>query len=93
MEKKDNFIINIFALLLVVYGSSINLHLMLSMLMSFIITLVLWGLSDKDMIENTLMDKEPTEEMLEKHTSVIRIMFIIFVVMTVVIYNWIVKCN
>lgn len=96
MEKKDKIIKNIFVLLLVGYGLAINFHLMLSMVISFITTLVLFGyldLSDKDMMENTLMDKEPTEEMLEKYGSVLRIMFIMFAVMTAVFYNWFMKCN
>jgi hypothetical protein len=96
MEKKDRFINNIFVLLLVGYGLFINFYLMLSMFISFITTLVLFsylGLNDKDMIENTLMNKEPTEEMLEKYISVLRIMFIMFAVMTAVYYNWFVKYN
>lgn len=96
MEKKDRFINNIFVLLLVGYGLFINFHLMLSMFISFITTLVLFsylGLNDKDMIENALMNKEPTEEMLEKYISVLRIMFIMFAVMTAVYYNWFVKYN
>jgi hypothetical protein len=96
MEKKDKFINNIFVLLLVGYGLFINFYLMLSMFISFITTLVLFsylGLNDKDMIENALMNKEPTEEMLEKYISVLRIMFIMFAVMTAVYYNWFVKYN
>lgn len=96
MEKKDRFINNIFVLLLVGYGLFINFYLMLSMFISFITTLVLFsylGLNDKDIIENTLMNKEPTEEMLEKYISVLRIMFIMFAVMTAVYYNWFVKYN
>ena len=96
MEKKDRFINNIFVLLLVGYGLFINFYLMLSMFISFISTLVLFsylGLNDKDMIENTLMNKEPTEEMLEKYISVLKIMFIMFAVMTAVYYNWFVKYN
>ncbi len=96
MEKKDRFINNIFVLLLVGYGLFINFYLMLSMFISFITTLVLFsylGLNDKDMIENALMNKEPTEEMLEKYISVLRIMFIMFAVMTAVYYNWFVKYN
>lgn len=96
MEKKDRFINNIFVLLLVGYGLFINFYLMLSMFISFITTLVLFsylGLNDKDMIENTLMNKEPTEEMLEKYISVLRIMLIMFAVMTAVYYNWFVKYN
>lgn len=96
MEKKDRFINNIFVLLLVGYGLFINFYLMLSMFISFITTLVLFsylGLNDKDMIENTLMNKEPTEEMLEKYISVLRIMLIMFAVMTAVFYNWFTKCN
>jgi hypothetical protein len=45
------------------------------------------------MIENALMNKEPTEEMLEKYISVLKIMFIMFAVMTAVYYNWFVKYN
>ena len=96
MEKKDRFINNIFVLLLVGYGLFINFYLMLSMFISFITTLVLFsylGLNDKDMIENALMNKEPTEEILEKYISVLRIMFIMFAVMTAVYYNWFVKYN
>jgi hypothetical protein len=96
MEKKDRFINNIFVLLLVGYGLFINFYLMLSMFISFITTLVLFsylGLNDKDMIENALMNKEPTEEMLEKYISVLRIMLIMFAVMTAVYYNWFVKYN
>lgn len=96
MKEKDRIINNIFVFLLVGYGLIVNISLMLSMFISFIITLVLFGylgLSDKDMIENTLMNKEPTEEMLEKYTSILRIMFIMFAVMTAVFYNWFMKCN
>ena len=95
MEKKDKFINNIFVLLVIGYGLAINFYLILSMFISFIITLILFGylgLSDKDMIENTLMNKEPTEEMLEKYTYILRIMFIMFVVITAVFYNWFIKC-
>ena len=65
MKEKDRIINNIFVFLLVGYGLIVNISLMLSMFISFIITLVLFGylgLSDKDMIENTLMNKEPTDE-------------------------------
>ena len=50
------------------------------------------GLNDKDMVENILMNREPTEEMLEKYTYILRIMFIMFVVITAVFYNWFIKC-
>ena len=96
MEKKDKFINNILVFLLVGYGLIVNISLMLSMFISFITTLALFGYlgwSDKDMIENTLMNKEPTDEMLEKYVSVLRIMFIMFAVMTAVFYNWIMKYN
>ena len=95
MEKKDKFINNIFVVFLVVYGLVINFPLMLSMSISFITILALFGslgLNDKDMVENILMNREPTEEMLEKYTYILRIMFIMFVVMTAVFYNWFIKC-
>lgn len=94
MEEKDRVINNIFVFLLIGYGLFINFHLMLSMFISLITTLILFGclgLSDKDMIESALMNKEPTEEMLEKYASILRIMFIMFAVMTAVFYNWFVK--
>lgn len=95
MEKKDKFINNIFVLLVIGYGLAINFYLILSMFISFITILVLFGslgLNDKDMVENILMNREPTEEMLEKYTYILRIMFIMFVVMTAVFYNWFIKC-
>ena len=95
MEKKDKFINNIFVLLVIGYGLAINFYLILSMFISFITILVLFGslgLNDKDMVENILMNREPTEEMLEKATYIFSIMFIMFVLLTAIFYNWFIKC-
>lgn len=94
MEKKDKFINNIFVVFLVVYGLVINFHLMLSMSISFITTMILFecfGLTDDDMVDSILMNKEPTEEMLEKYMSILRIMLILFAVLTAIFYNWFIK--
>ena len=94
MEKKDKFINNIFVVFLVVYGLVINFHLMLSMSISFITTMILFecfGLTDDDMVDSILMNKEPTEEMLEKYMSILRIMLILFAVLTAIFYNWFMK--
>ena len=94
MEKKDKFINNIFVLLVIGYGLAINFYLILSMFISFITILVLFGslgLNDKDMVENILMNREPTEEMLEKYVSILRIMLILFAVLTAIFYNWLMK--
>ena len=94
MEKKDKFINNIFVVFLVVYGLVINFHLMLSMSISFITTMTsfeCFGLTDDDMVDSMLMNKEPTEEMLEKYMSILRIMLILFAVLTAIFYNWLMK--
>ena len=94
MEKKDKFINNIFVVFLVVYGLVINFPLMLSMSISFITTMILFecfGLTDDDMVDSMLMNKEPTEEMLEKYMSILRIMLILFAVLTAIFYNWLMK--
>ena len=94
MEKKDKFINNIFVVFLVVYGLVINFPLMLSMSISFITTMILFewfGLTDDDMVDSILMNKEPTEEMLEKYMSILRIMLILFAVLTAIFYNWFIK--
>ena len=94
MEKKEKFINNIFVVFLVVYGLVINFHLMLSMSISFITTMILFecfGLTDDDMVDSILMNKEPTEEMLEKYMSILRIMLILFAVLTAIFYNWFMK--
>lgn len=94
MKEKDRIINNIFVILLIGYGLIINFKLMLSMFISFICVLVLlvcFGLNDKDMTENILMNKEPIEEMIKKHTNFLTVMFTMFVVMTVVFYNTFIK--
>ena len=94
MEKKDKFINNIFVVFLVVYGLVINFPLMLSMSISFIATMILFecfGLTDDDMVDSILMNKEPTEEMLEKYMSILRIMLILSAVLTAIFYNWFIK--
>lgn len=94
MEKKDKFINNIFVVFLVVYGLVINFHLMLSMSISFITTMILFecfGWTDDDMVDSILMNKEPTEEMLEKYVSILRMMLILFAVLTAIFYNWFMK--
>lgn len=87
--NKEN-ITYITALYMIVYGVVINAPLTFALLLSLLLSImfmIMISSNDEDIMKDILLDKMPTDNLMNKYTSIILMSLGIFIAMTIMFYS------